>query len=356
MSRRELSPRTRAIARGLGVIVAVGLAGTAAYLIAFGSSNKQIQLGVIAGFWSALLGAVSIYGVGHHRGAADSAGTELAIRTIGQVESLSDRDARHAYDSQLQEMVARELAKIQRAMDDQVAQLRAEVATLRGDIVDKLGGQLRLERIETTRLMGSDIEALQHEVRRLAFARESLAAERASAASDARQLFVADMTDLADIAPAADTVAEVAEVAEVAGVPEVAEVAAPSEPVSAPADPTPHFFPTQPTVPIVTVSEPAAPVAVAHPPAAPVDDPFAQMPRLSAFHEPVAAVPDPALAEAGAHSAGVAVGRAPVHGSHSHAADEEPQPTPTRSGGRRRRADGDGNDILARLLAENRSG
>ena len=45
--------------------------------------------------------------------------------------------------------------------------LRAEIASLRGELLEKVGGQLRLERIETTRVIGSDLEALQHEVRQL---------------------------------------------------------------------------------------------------------------------------------------------------------------------------------------------
>src|SRR2546421_344773 len=56
-----------------------------------------------------------------------------------------------------------------------------EVAGLRNDLVDKVSGslaekvsgQLRLERIETTRVISSDIDELQHEVRRLAVARSS---------------------------------------------------------------------------------------------------------------------------------------------------------------------------------------
>jgi hypothetical protein len=35
------------------------------------------------------------------------------------------------------------------------------------DLLDKVGGQIALERIETTRIIGSDLEALQEEVRQL---------------------------------------------------------------------------------------------------------------------------------------------------------------------------------------------
>ena len=65
-------------------------------------------------------------------------------------------------------------------MNEQIGLLRDEVAALRAEVVDKLGGQLRLERIETTRLIGSDLEALQHEIRRLAGSQESIAVGRPS--------------------------------------------------------------------------------------------------------------------------------------------------------------------------------
>ena len=55
-----------------------------------------------------------------------------------------------------------------RALNEHVARLRGEVALLRNDLVEKVDGQLRLERTETTRALGSDIEALQREIRRLA--------------------------------------------------------------------------------------------------------------------------------------------------------------------------------------------
>jgi len=69
-------------------------------------------------------------------------------------------------------------------MNDHIGALRTEVAALRAEVVDKLGGQLRLERIETTRVIGSDLEALQHEIRRLAAAnQQGLAAPVRAAAT-----------------------------------------------------------------------------------------------------------------------------------------------------------------------------
>ncbi len=65
-------------------------------------------------------------------------------------------------------MVRREIETIQRVVGDQLGRLREDVSALRGDLVDQVGGKIRLERIETTRVIGSDIEALQNEVRQLA--------------------------------------------------------------------------------------------------------------------------------------------------------------------------------------------
>ena len=61
-----------------------------------------------------------------------------------------------------------------RALNEQVARLSSEVALLRNDLVEKSTDSLRLERTETTRVIGSDIEALQREIRRLAASREYL--------------------------------------------------------------------------------------------------------------------------------------------------------------------------------------
>jgi hypothetical protein len=77
---------------------------------------------------------------------------------------------RSEHEQQLGVMVRREMERVLR---DELSQLRSEVSGLRNDLVEKVNGQLRLERIETTRVISSDIEELQHEVRRLAVASRS---------------------------------------------------------------------------------------------------------------------------------------------------------------------------------------
>ena len=176
----------------------------------FGTSLKHAQLGVLLGLWSALIAAFLIFG--GRRGEQDPAEVDEAAEARAQAAELHEAQlkvvaaqqeqletARQAYYSQEIELrqfselqLARDAAarreselqleislrrEIERVLCEQLGSLREEVAALRAEVVDKLGGQLRLERIETTRVIGSDLEALQHEIRRLAAVRQdSLAA------------------------------------------------------------------------------------------------------------------------------------------------------------------------------------
>src|SRR5437763_14876155 len=95
----------------------------------------------------------------------ESRSTELELRARSlDLERAEEAAARRAYEVRLEQMLRSE---IESAVAHQVAGLRAEIAILRSELLEKVGGQLRLERIETTRVIGSDLEALQHEVRQL---------------------------------------------------------------------------------------------------------------------------------------------------------------------------------------------
>jgi hypothetical protein len=176
-------------------------------MVVFGSTQKQLQVGVLLGLWAGLIGAFLI--VGSRRSQAEHAAQlaeveqraqelhaaqlqvsqlqqvqlaaaeeararqELELRELGEVQLSRESAARREADLHLELSLRRE---IERMMTEQLGLLRDEVAALRAEVVDKLGGQLRLERIETTRLIGSDLEALQHEIRRLAGSQDSLGA------------------------------------------------------------------------------------------------------------------------------------------------------------------------------------
>jgi hypothetical protein len=143
------------------MLLALGLGGVAVYLVVVGHTQKQVQIGLLVGLWGLLLGAFSLFGP--RRGEADEPGV---LHARGERALVRRGD----HDEQLAAIVRREM---ERTLRDELSQLRSEVSGLRNDLVEKVNGQLRLERIETTRIISSDIEELQHEVRRLAVASRS---------------------------------------------------------------------------------------------------------------------------------------------------------------------------------------
>ncbi len=194
------------------VLLAIALGGVAVWLVVFGAGRQQVQIGVLLGLWAALIAAFLFVGTrsGEHELTAELADAraraselhEAQLAVVAQQQEQLE-EARQAYYSQeieLRQFSEQQLARdadarrdsqqglqlvlrheVERVLADQLSSLRQEVASLRAEVVDKLGGQLRLERIETTRVIGSDLEALQHEIRRLASTRQdSLTAARGS--------------------------------------------------------------------------------------------------------------------------------------------------------------------------------
>jgi len=158
--------RRVAVVRGIGFGIAVALGAVAVWLIVTSSSLKSMRIGALAGFWGLLLGAYSVFGSRHaHPAAAEQqSGQQLAVRENAALERAEEAAARRQFELRLEHMLRRE---IQAAVAREVSTVRAELASLRGELLEKVGGQLRLERIETTRVIGSDIEALQREVNQL---------------------------------------------------------------------------------------------------------------------------------------------------------------------------------------------
>jgi hypothetical protein len=120
--------------------------------------------------WAALVGAFAMFGprrLMHPLETEPQPGPSTALElrdTRAEVERAEEAAARRAHELRLEHMLRRE---IRNSVAGEVAALRAEIAELRSELLEKVGGQLRLERIETTRVIGSDLEALQHEVRQL---------------------------------------------------------------------------------------------------------------------------------------------------------------------------------------------
>ena len=236
MPHPDAPPLTRGVVlRTAGFAVAVALGAVAVWLIVIADSTKSMRLGVLAGIWGALLGAYAMFGARRHSLDADEparsvsdvpvlSAQEIALRSSTDVERVAEAAARRAFEDRLEQMLRREIGR-------EVSDLRDEIARLRQDLLDKVGGQLRLERIETTRVIGSDLEALQHEVRQLKQASETgtlhelglgtasvrtvvepakvrpISRPSAEAAADIRPARVADEVPATDV-PAADETPE----------------------------------------------------------------------------------------------------------------------------------------------------
>ena len=162
----------RLLAFGLGVCLAA--AATAALVVT--QDPKVLRLAVVGALWAFVLAAIA---VPRRRSdpvspvtpaAADAAGapgTEVELRRTYEVELEREVAARREYELQLEVYLRREL---EQGLREDVESLRDEIQRLRGEVIDRLDGELRMERIETTRLIGGSLRALQDEARRLGVA------------------------------------------------------------------------------------------------------------------------------------------------------------------------------------------
>jgi hypothetical protein len=303
--RDDIPPLTRAVVlRIVGLAVAVALAGIAAWLIVTGTTQKRMELGVLAGLWSALLGAFSMIGarrpapLAEVPASAAPSSTDLELRSARtQLERAEEVAARRAHEARLEQLLR---AEVQSAIAREVSTLRTEIAELRSELLEKVGNQVRLERIETTRVIGSDLEALQQEVRQL----QSVAREVRPVVEPARVRPVSR--------EAAEVQAEVqAEVVPPRPAPTLAETTGPI---------TPRPSPTPPPERDETGDESFTTLS--------------GLPRIEPF---TAFELDPIEGE-------------PAYTGRRRRTDEA-EGNAEESVGRRHRSDDDGNDLLARLLA-----
>ena len=162
-----------AVLRAVGFALGAAFGVVAIWLIVTSTNDaKRVEIGVLLGLWGLFLGAISVFGSKSSRGQAPVAaappGQELDLRQFGEIERVAVANAvaaaRRDFQAELEADVA---ARGAGRACPRGGGLRAEVAALRNELVEKVGGQLRLERIETTRLIGSDLEALQQELRQL---------------------------------------------------------------------------------------------------------------------------------------------------------------------------------------------
>ena len=166
-----------------GMVIATLLGIAAVWLIVTADTTKRTQIGALLGFWALLIGAYPVLGARHQ----PTSSAELEVRPDTRLDRLASATERRDYEEQLRQMLRHE---VQSVLGAELAHLRAEVAGLRSEILDKVGGQIRLERIET-RMIGSDIEALQQEVRQLKVARHAAVTPEDAAAASLMESFAA---------------------------------------------------------------------------------------------------------------------------------------------------------------------
>lgn len=313
-------------------VVAVALAVGAVWLIVTAKNAKHAQVGALLGFWSLLMAAFSGLGGRAPRPADPSGspvpGTAVGLRPIGWLDRIEDAERRVGYERELLELVRHEIAS---SLAPEIANLRSDVAALRGEILDTVGGQIRLERIETTRMIGSDLEALQRELRQL----------RTGPATDVPEpVEVREAITAAAVPPPATPAPPLAAAA---SAPPLAETSA------APPAETPTAEPVETAVGVAPADTRTAAVPVDPEPHEyeDEDDPFALLPRSAPYVEP-----EPEPESVGAYSGRRRADddQASTGGRHSVEDRDWSSSAPRRIGGRRRRDDDAGHDVLARIL------
>jgi hypothetical protein len=388
------------VLRAATMVVGVGLSAVAIWLIVTADTPKAWRIGALIGLWGLLLSMYSMYGARRHDAdvAGVAAGGELMVRGLTGIDTLSDAAAVRAYEQRLKEMLRSE---IQQTLGAELASLRSEVAALRSEVVEKVGGQLRLERIETTRVIGSDIEALQHEVQQLksgrlgddfvgSFGRSDAPAVRArpgrgtvDAHTVEAEIVEAGSTREAQRTDAGSSFTVTESVVLTHESAPAAHASVPVEPTAVQPAPS-EYTPTEtiqrvPPLTEPSAAQPPAPTPTRRPPSpAPVAShspqpalaPEPQPEPVASYSPPVVAEPEPTPSATYDPFASLPRIRPftefdldPIEGSAAPVSSEAPsarhsggdQPVAaSREGGRRRREDNEGDDILGRILQRER--
>jgi hypothetical protein len=335
------------VLRGVGLAVAIALSAVGLWLMITTTDTKVGRLGMLAVLWGLLIGAFAMFGSRRSTAERDAERESTAepaapaappavapspgaleLRSkASEVERAEEAARRRAFEARLEEALRHE---IQASVAREVAALREEIAALRSELLESVGGQLRLERIETTRVIGSDLEALQHELREL----KNAASRDGSAA--ALQARVNETTS---------RLSRIVEPARARPEPMRPEPARTETPRTETRTETQWRIENVPRP--EPRPEPATPRAEAPPrPApAPSSDPLAGLPRISPFTEFEL---DP-TEDDDSYTGRRRRREDPDDGRHSRGeAPEAP--------GGRRRAPENGDDLLARLLARESAG
>jgi len=156
------------------LVIGCGLAGAATVAVLATRDPQLLRLAVVGALWAFLLAALAVPRLRDSaRVPADlPAGREIELRRTYEMELEREVVARREYELQLEVYLRRQL---EQSVQQDVEALREEVRRLRSEVLDRLDGELRMERIETTRLIGGGLRALQDEARRLGISRGLIA-------------------------------------------------------------------------------------------------------------------------------------------------------------------------------------
>ena len=146
------------VLRAMLLVLAIGLAAAATAGVVTSEDPQVLRLAVVGALWAFVLVALAAprQPPRSQEPRGLSPGKEVDLRRTYEVELEREVSARREYEMQLEVHLRREL---ERGLQEEVQGLRDEVQRLRGELIDRLDGELRMERIETTRLIGGSLRA-----------------------------------------------------------------------------------------------------------------------------------------------------------------------------------------------------
>src|SRR4051794_3632102 len=163
MARARSDAGSRGALRTAALVLAVLVALAATVTVVVSDDPETLRIAVAGALWAFVLAA---FAAPRRRFDDQPAtpGSEVELRRTYEIELEREVAARREYELQLEVYLRREL---ERGLTEDVAALRDEIGRMRGEMMDRLDGELRMERIETTRLVGGSLRALQDQARRL---------------------------------------------------------------------------------------------------------------------------------------------------------------------------------------------
>src|ERR671913_2375554 len=130
------------VARGPVLVLAVLLAGAATVTVVLTDDAQTLRLAVVGALWAFVLAALAAPRRRADGGeGAGPPGAGLELRRTYEIELEREVAARREYELQLEVYLRREL---ERGLAEDVTALREELNRMRGEMIDRLDGELRM--------------------------------------------------------------------------------------------------------------------------------------------------------------------------------------------------------------------